>query len=155
MEKTDLKLNYTIYKVHELSEEDAALWKEAQMIRIRSYSPYSNFTVGAAIRLEDGTIVHGVNQENMAYPAGLCAERVALYAAGAKYPDKAIHTLAVCASPKDGHLVAASPCGGCRQVMVEFEHRQQKPFRFMFQHENENIIIMDSCKDLLPFAFSF
>ena len=120
----------------------------------KAYAPYSKFKVGAALLLEDGQIIQGNNQENIAYPSGLCAERVALFYAGASFPDQPIE--AICIAVK-GTLIAAenyvSPCGSCRQVMLESESRQQQPIRVLLVQNDGSILILNSCRDLLPFGF--
>jgi cytidine deaminase len=156
MNQRQFPYTYQELSEEELSEADRQLWEQAKAARAASYSPYSQFAVGAALLMENGEVVLGTNQENMAYPSGLCAERVALYAAGVRFPSVGIRALAVCAAPAASmQLVGASPCGSCRQVMLEFEHRQQKPFRLLFMHEPGKLIIADSCQSLMPFAFHF
>lgn len=138
----------------ELSEEDQALVIAAQEIMADAYAPHSKFRVGAAVLLDDGTVVRGSNQENLAYPSGLCAERVALFYAGANHPNQKVKTLCVVAK---GDLVDVetilSPCGGCRQVMVESEKRQEQPFRVILVSQNDVTIITESAASLLPLAF--
>lgn len=117
-----------------------------------AYAPYSNFRVGSAVLLESGQIVVGSNQENMAYPSGLCAERVAFFTAGAQFPGDIIVAAAVVtdvAMPLD-HF---SPCGGCRQVMMESEFRQNKPIRFLMQAGKGDILVSPDVVRLLPLAF--
>ena len=148
--------SYTIYNsLGEMSEEDQMLVKRAQEACKTSYSPYSNFTVGAALLLEDGTIVPGSNQENAAYPDGLCAERVALFASGAIHPGKSIKKLAVAARRAKTELfLEASPCGSCRQVMLEFEGRQAQPIELIIRWGTETYVKLQSVSDLLPFSFT-
>jgi cytidine deaminase len=120
----------------------------------KAYAPYSEFKVGASLLLEDGEVVLGSNQENIAYPSGLCAERVALFYAGSNYPESNIQTLCVVAN---GDLISnekdLSPCGSCRQVMVETELRQKADFRVILVNQNDTVSIFDSAKDLLPLTF--
>ncbi|NBP67552.1 MAG: cytidine deaminase [Cytophagia bacterium] len=120
-----------------------------------AYAPYSNFHVSSAVLLEDGTIVMGTNQENAAYPSGLCAERLAVFSANAQYPDKKIKKVVIVARKKDQkELTPAASCGGCRQVMLESENRQGTPFEvIMLSHEKE-WIVASAAAALLPFAFS-
>ena len=138
----------------ELSEKEVKMVDLAYSICEKAYAPYSKFKVGATALLENGEIVAGSNQENIAYPSGLCAERVALFFAGANFPDQKVVTLCVVAK---GDLLpfdmVLSPCGGCRQVMLETEMRQQKPMRVIIVSQNKRTIIFSSAKDLLPFAF--
>ena len=118
-----------------------------------SYCPYSHFHVGAAAALSNGVIIRGSNQENAAYPSGLCAERTALFAAGAQYPDEAVTRLAI-ACFTDGHFTKepGSPCGACRQVMVETEHRYGGKMEVLLYGEDE-IFVFESAADLLPLIF--
>ncbi|GGH77367.1 cytidine deaminase [Phaeocystidibacter marisrubri] len=135
----------------ELSSADRTLILKAKESRERAYAPYSRYKVGAAVQLSDGTIVTGSNQENAAYPSGLCAERVALFHAGAVYPESEVQTLAIITS-RHGAIPAAS-CGACRQVMVESENRQLGPIRVIMADDEGNVLISNSVKDLLPFSF--
>ncbi|MBR5699963.1 MAG: cytidine deaminase [Bacteroidales bacterium] len=118
-----------------------------------SYSPYSHFRVGAALRLEDGTIVKGSNQENNAYPAGLCAERTAMFWAGANYPDKAFDSIAIVGSDENGICDnPATPCGECRQVMAEYQTKGGRPLKVILVGAKK--IQKFSCvDDILPFIF--
>ena len=119
-----------------------------------SYAPYSHFHVGAAVLLDDGTVVKGSNQENVAYPSGLCAERVALFAASAQHPDKKIKALAITAHSNDVHLEhPVTPCGACRQVMVEYEDKQNEEIIVMLADANDHVIKLKSSIDLLPLMF--
>lgn len=119
-----------------------------------AYAPYSQFKVGAIVLLKNGQIVIGSNQENIAYPSGLCAERVALFAVGANYPKESIATIYIVAK---GDLLPfekiLAPCGGCRQVMVESEIRQNEPYRVVLVSQNRKTLIFNAAKDLLPFSF--
>lgn len=138
----------------ELPVEDHALVQAAFSAMDRAYAPYSKFLVGAALVLEDGTVVEGNNQENVAFPSGLCAERVALFYAGANYPKGVIKTICIVAQ---GELMPAafllSPCGSCRQVLLESENRQGKAIRVIVVNQDMRTLILDSAKDLLPFGF--
>lgn len=153
MEKTQT-IHYQECKKSELSESDRKLLEAAIEATENAYAPYSNFHVGAALRLADSTIVKGSNQENIAYPSGLCAERTALFAAGSQYPDSVIETLAIVGRNQQGILTAASPCGACRQVMVEVETRQGKKLRVICYFSEDKILIFDGVECLLPFIFS-
>ncbi len=117
-----------------------------------AYAPYSQFHVGAALLLEDGTIVPGSNQENAAYPSGLCAERVALFSAGSLYPGKRIVALAVTTSYSLDTPIA--PCGACRQVMAEYALKQDAPIEIFMLQKDGIIFRMQNVKDLLPLYFS-
>lgn len=149
-------ISYTIYNSFgELSEEDQMLVVKAQEACKTSYSPYSNFTVGATLLLDDGSLVPGSNQENAAYPDGLCAERVALFASGAIHPGKTIKKLAVAARRANTEVfLQASPCGSCRQVMLEFEGRQEQPIELIIRWGTEGYVKLQSVSDLLPFSFT-
>ena len=120
-----------------------------------SYAPYSNFHVGAALRLESGELIKGANQENAAFPAGICAERSAIFNAGANHPGVPITHLAVAARGTDGEIVAepCAPCGVCRQAILEFETHSDRPIQMLLVGRNE-VYITDSIKDLLPLCFS-
>ncbi len=147
--------HFTPIAPSDLSSSDASLLDRAYEAAAVAYAPFSRFRVGAAARLATGEVVLGSNQENAAYPSGLCAERVAAFAIGAQYPDVAIDCMAVVTL--DGEKVAGafSPCGGCRQVLVESESRQTSPLRMLFQAgPGAPIHEVSSAASLLPFAFS-
>ena len=120
----------------------------------KAYAPYSKFKVGAALLLEDGQIIQGNNQENIAYPSGLCAERVALFHAGAQFPGIEVDLICIVAK---GDLMPISqllsPCGACRQVMLESENRQNKPIRIILVNQDNRTMCIDSAQNLLPFGF--
>ena len=138
---------------NEISAEDKNLISEAIEITKNAYSPYSNFSVGAALLLENGEIITGTNQENAAYPSGLCAERVALFYANSRFPNAAVKTLAVVAkTPQSIVEEPVPPCGACRQVMVETEMRFKKPMKIILIGKN-SIQIMENAKQLLPLSF--
>ena len=141
------------YQWDELSESQRALVTVAKEQTERSYCPYSHFHVGAAALLSNGVIIRGANQENAAYPSGLCAERSALFAAGAQYPDQPVEKLAI-ACFTDGHFTKepGAPCGACRQVMLETEHRYGGKMEVILFGENETLVF-DSAADLLPLIF--
>jgi cytidine deaminase len=141
--------------LEDLDLESKYLAHKAKDAANHAYAPYSKFQVGAAILLEDGTIVTGTNQENAAYPSGMCAERVALYAAIAQYPESKITKIAVIARRKGSkELVPATSCGACRQVMLEFEVRQEKPFEVVMQNQEHQWVKASSAESLLPFSFT-
>lgn len=151
--KKKIELKVEVFRNGALSAEDSALRDAAIRAAGRAYAPYSHFYVGAAALLSDGTIVEGNNQENVAYPSGLCAERVALFAAGASFPDIPVLSLAI-AAIKDGIIqLSVAPCGSCRQVMLETEQRYGHPVRILLCGSEETIII-PSAQDLLPFSFA-
>ncbi len=128
--------------------------KEAKIARSNAYAPYSKFTVGCALLLENGTIIHGNNQENAAYPSGLCAERVAIFAAGANYPGVAVIKMAITASPIDDSFEKpVPPCGACRQSIAEYESRQQRNIEIFFMGAAGTVARSQSLSDLLPLIF--
>jgi cytidine deaminase len=140
--------------MQELSQEDQLLMDHAIKARSRAYAPYSKFTVGCALILSSGRIVEGNNQENAAYPSGLCAERVAIYAAGANYPGEEILKLAITASPIDDSLSKpVPPCGACRQSIAEYEKKQENPIQIIFMGAAGNVYRSTSISDLLPLIF--
>jgi cytidine deaminase len=118
-----------------------------------AYAPYSNFNVGAALSLVNGTIVIGSNQENAAYPSGLCAERVAIFAASANNPGLSINTIAIFAKDSARSNDVISPCGSCRQVISEYEHKQNKPIRILLMNSNRMVWEFFDVESLLPFSF--
>lgn len=139
----------------ELDQESKYLVHKAKEAANHAHAPYSKFTVGAALILEDGSVVTGANYENAAYPSGMCAERVALFAAAAQHPGKQIMKLAVVAKRKGGKdLIPATSCGPCRQVMVEFETNQKKPIEIVMQGDKHIWIKSPSAALLLPFSFT-
>lgn len=142
-------ITYTHLRVSEMEGSEKNLYKQAVDAANDAYAPYSNFPVGAAVLLSDQTIVTGSNQENAAYPSGLCAERVALFYAGAKFSNKLVHTVLVYV-PGKGQ--PASPCGSCLQVMAETEDRTKQPVRVLMSND-EWVIAVDSVDALLPFRF--
>lgn len=138
----------------ELGKEDRALFDEAISAMDTAYAPYSKFQVGAAIMLENGIVVRGSNQENIAYPSGLCAERVALFAASSQYPGVKMLSLAVATTTVGTDSEATvSPCGSCRQVMVEYERIQTPSLRVLTGAATGVIDIFESATALLPLAF--
>ena len=154
MNEITLKINYQEYESPaEMSAEDQELVAAAHDARKGSYSPYSNFQVGAALRLVNGLIVKGANQENAAYPSGLCAERTAMFWASANYPDVAFDTLAISAADH-GVLceLPASPCGSCRQVMAEYEKKYGRPLKVILVGA-KRIRKFAKVEDLLPIIF--
>jgi cytidine deaminase len=141
LDDLDLESKYLIHKA-----KDAAN---------HAYAPYSKFLVGAAVLLQDGTIVTGTNQENAAYPSGMCAERVALFSAISQHPEAMITKIAVVAKRKTAkELLPATSCGPCRQVMVEFESRQNKFIEVVMLNQEHRWVKASSAKSLLPFCFT-
>ena len=146
---------YTVYDhADELNADDAELMRKAHEAARNAYAPYSNFHVGAAVRLANGVIVLGNNIENAAYPSGLCAERVAMFAAMAQYPGVPIQALAVTAwSATKPIEEPVAPCGACRQVMVEVEQASKCPLRILCQGDTGPIMVFDGVESLMPFIF--
>ncbi len=137
-----------------LSEIDSMLCEQAEKALTTSHSPYSKFKVGCAILLSDDQVVLGSNQENVAYPSGLCAERVALFSIGSNYPNAVIKAIAITAQTESFKIVnPITSCGACLQVMIEAEKRQNSPIEVLFYCINGTILKVKSIKSLLPFAF--
>lgn len=153
MKQDSLTIQYESLSPEEFSAEDAGLVKLAQEASAKAYAPYSEFKVGCALKLEDGTVVTGNNQENASYPCGQCAERTTLFWANANYPDKAPATIAI-AAQKAGKFTLSPlpPCGACRQALLETELRFGKPIR-MILFGAKSAFILKSISDLLPFQF--
>ena len=153
MKEQSLNIQYQVVQLDELSDIEQQLVKKAMEATNNSYANYSHFHVGAACLLADGRIVIGANQENAAFPSGLCAERSAIFGAQSNYPKQAITTLAIAARNENGFLKSPiSPCGACRQVILEMEDRYQQPVCILLYGENSTYRF-HSIKDLLPFSF--
>ena len=154
MNTVTLGISFKEYSsIEEMDAADRMLVEEAIEAQKGSYAPYSNFNVGAAVLLEDGTVVRGSNQENAAYPSGLCAERTAMFAASANHPGKAMLAIAIVGG--FDHAVAATPCnpcGACRQVMAEYQTLSGKPMRIIM-YGTERAWKFDRVDDILPFIF--
>lgn len=147
------RIPYRIIKRENFTSSIIELEKAALEVAQKAYAPYSQFKVGAAVRLANGKIVTGSNQENAAYPSGICAERTALFYCGAHYPEIAVEEILVLAVNSKGERAScASPCGACRQVLLETSDRHKHPFRVILPGEYEAIILEDN-RDLLPFGF--
>ena len=143
-----------VYQYDELNEADRALMQTAMEATARSYSPYSHFSVGAAALLGNGTVVTGTNQENAAYPSGLCAERTTLFYANSQHPDQAVTTLAIAARNEHDEFLESPipPCGACRQVMLETEKRFKQPMRVLL-YGKKGIYELKNVGELLPLSF--
>lgn len=140
---------------YEPTANDLALISRAQAALPYAYAPYSGFHVATALLLDNGVIITGTNQENAAYPAGMCAERVALFAFASQYPGEQIAKMVVVARKTGAsQLSPATSCGSCRQVMLEFEHRQSKPFEVIMLEHPGRWLHMSSASALLPFSFN-
>ena len=155
MKEIVLQTKVTVCSFDELADQDKELVNAARKATANSYAVYSGFNVGAAVRLCDGTLVTGTNQENAAYPSGLCAERTAIFWANSQYPDKAIVALAIAAQTNEGELEQPiTPCGACRQVILETEKRFNAPVRMILYGSKECYILKEGIKSLLPLSFS-
>ena len=155
MNEEKLELSFIRAKLIELSPEEQSLIINAKNSFENAYAPYSGFLVGASILLENGKVINGSNQENVSYPSGLCAERVALFYAGSQYPKIAIKTIAVSALSKTFEINnVVSPCGACRQVMAEYQQKQNSEIRILLHSLNDDVFIANSIQDLLPFMFT-
>ncbi|MFV8443038.1 cytidine deaminase [Flavobacterium sp. LB2P44] len=140
--------------IQDLPNDIQDLMTQAVDVRKNAYAPYSKFRVGVAIVLDNGKIVVGSNQENAAYPSGLCAERVAIFYAGAVYPEAKILKMAItAASDSNQTTIPIPPCGSCRQSIAEYEIRQETPIEIYFMGEIGVIYKSESLKNLLPFMF--
>ncbi|SFC68057.1 cytidine deaminase [Flexibacter flexilis DSM 6793] len=155
-EKKELKIAIDVYANEaELPEHLRVLWHNATAATNNAYAPYSNFHVGAALLLSDGSILQGNNQENAAYPSGLCAERTALFYASANYGQHQVKAIAVAARPslKPTHFLPIVPCGGCRQVMREYEYKQKQNIQILLPTDGGKFYVFDSVAALLPLSF--
>lgn len=153
--KKELKIVYEYFaNLSELEIEDQKHIASAREIAKKAHAPYSKFYVGATLVLENNEVILGSNQENIAFPSGLCAERVALFYAGANFPNISIKKLFVVANgdliTKDAVL---SPCGGCRQVLLESQNRQENNFPIYLIGQNDSVHLFNSIYDLMPLAF--
>lgn len=155
MKQININATFTVYQtVDELPQDIQILLQHAIEIRKKAYAPYSKFRVGCAVLLNNGKIVLGSNQENAAYPSGLCAERVAVFQAGAIYPEAKIITMAIsAASDNNQTMTPIPPCGACRQSISEYEFRQNTPIEIYFMGETGEVYKSDSIKNLLPLTF--
>lgn len=138
----------------ELPQEVKSLMDQAIEIRKTAYAPYSKFRVGCAILLDNGKVVLGSNQENAAYPSGLCAERVAIFQAGSLYPNAKMTEMAISATGDENPVLEPiPPCGSCRQSIAEYEIKQEMPIKIYFMGESGAVYQSDSLRNLLPFMF--
>ena len=150
-----LNINYEEYNsLESMPVADRELMEQAIQAATGAYAPYSQFHVGAALRLADGYVVCGSNQENAAYPSGLCAERTAIFSASAHHPEQRDYeAIAIVGVNQQGVLCEASPCGACRQVLAEYEQRQGHPLRVICYVDTGGVRLFHSVADLLPFGF--
>lgn len=156
MDSTTFSFTYQVFdSPDELQETDQNLLKLAGESAKKSYSHYSGYHVGASLLLENGEIVQGSNQENVAYPSGMCAERVAAFYASANYPDTALTTLAIRAFSDDFEVrQPVTPCGSCRQVLAEYEERHQQDIRILMQGASGKVFLLKGARNLLPLTFN-
>lgn len=155
MEITNIVAKIMICQQNELTDDQKNVVEAAKKATSGSYAPYSHFNVGAGVLLDNGEIVMGSNQENAAYPSGICAERTALFYAGAAYPEAKVRKIAIIAR-HNGHFTSkvCSPCGACRQVMLESQHRAGSPIEVLLC-SNDQIYVFDSVDALLPLGFDY
>ena len=156
MKKIAIQVTLEVFEgLKTLPPEIQSIVIAAQEARENAYAPYSNFKVGAAILLDSHDIVTGNNQENAAYPSGLCAERVAVFQAASKFPERMFKAIAIVAQSQDKtHQDPVPPCGACRQVLAEYEDKQDAPLSIYFTGNGQTIYKASSTKDILPFVFS-
>lgn len=156
MQQNKFEFKYDIYPdAAELNGQDAALLARARSVTNKAYAPYSHFLVGAAARLTTGQIVEGTNQENASYPVGICAERVLLGNAATLFPGDGIESIAISYASDDvpsDHPI--SPCGMCRQALLEYESRTRHPIRLILAGQNGKVYVVETVRFLLPFAFT-
>lgn len=153
MENRNITTKIMVCSYEELTEAEKKLIDAAKEASNRSYAPYSRFQVGAAVRLAGGVLVSGSNQENAAYPSGICAERTTLFYANSQYPDRAVGALAI-AAQTGGEFIEhpTAPCGACRQVILETEERYRYPIR-IYLYGTDEVYIVESIRSLLPLCF--
>ena len=155
MKTIKIETNLSVFdSIDELPEDVQTLMNQAVQVRKKAYSPYSHFNVGAAMVLDNGEIITGNNQENASYPSGLCAERTAIYYAGANFPESVIQKMAITASAQNKETnTPIPPCGACRQAIAEYEIKQNSPIEIYFMGEVGKVVKSDSLANLLPLIF--
>lgn len=155
MKKQTIKIPLEVYEsISELPENIQKLMNKAQQAREGAYAPYSRFKVGAALLMDSGDVTTGNNQENAAYPSGLCAERVVVFSAGANFPGHTMTALAITVRAENHQIdKPLAPCGACRQSLLEYEQKQKSPLAIYFMGETGSIVKVASVADLLPFGF--
>ncbi|MBW8360374.1 MAG: cytidine deaminase [Weeksellaceae bacterium] len=151
----EIKINFHVIAGYsDLTETEKKLFDAASNARKNAYAPYSHFDVGCAVLLENGEIVSGSNQENAAYPSGLCAERTTIFWTAANYPDVKMKKLFVIGAPEEAVTsVPIPPCGACRQAILEYEAKQKEGIEIYFASVEGEIFKTESVRDLLPFSF--
>ncbi|HNQ68962.1 MAG TPA: cytidine deaminase [Bacteroidales bacterium] len=155
MKQREILIRFKEFKPAELTAEDKSLVNIAIESALNAYAPYSHFRVGAAVLLSNDMVIKGNNQENAAYPSGLCAERVAMFYANANYPESSVKAIAVVVVDSDGNVIEQniSPCGSCRQALAESEMRFKKPIKILLASK-DSVLIFNSVEDLLPLSFN-
>lgn len=155
MKEIEINTVLNVYSgLEELPTKVVELFEKAREAREKAYAPYSNFKVGASILLDNGEIITGSNQENASFPSGLCAERTAIYYAGAQFPSSQIEIIAIVAGSKNHKTTTPiPPCGACRQAIAEYEIKQNQPIEIYFMGEEGEIVKSNSLKNLLPLVF--
>ena len=164
--KKSILIEYEEFSVDQLSAVDRQLIAQAKEAATRAYNPYSHFFVGATVLLDNGVMIQGSNQENIAYPSGLCAERTAMFSASSQYPKSKLRALCIVGGVRKEGLneevtteelsfCSASPCGACRQVMAEYEKKGGEKIRILIYHNDSKIQIFEGVDSLLPFIFDF
>jgi len=155
MKKISINSNFLVYdSIDDLPSQAVKLFESAKKIRKTAYSKYSNFSVGVSVLMDNGEVISGTNQENAAYPSGMCAERTALFYANSKYPNSNIICLAIVAGSNSKiNKTPIAPCGGCRQVISELETKQKSPIGMYFMGEEGKVVFTESIENLLPFQF--
>lgn len=153
VKEINLSTKIAVYPLEECTETEKKLIEAAKKATEKAYAPYSGFSVGAALLLENGEIVSGNNQENAAYPSGLCAERTTVFYANANFPEEKVIAIAIAANHKGSFTEdVITPCGACRQVLLETENRFQSPMKVLMYSE-KGVYVMESIRDLLPLSF--
>ena len=157
MKKEEMEVRCVLIRIEsqDLNKKESELLKKAHEAASNAYAPYSDFNVGTAVRLKSGGIVLGSNQENIAYPSGLCAERVAVFAVGAQFPEDEIESIAIVSSSPQADPKSFMPCCGCRQVLLEAESRQNTLIKLYMQVRDEPVLVSKSAVNLVPFAFTY
>jgi cytidine deaminase len=155
MKKINIECNINVFEsLDELPKNIQELMHNAQEARLKAHAPYSNFLVGAALELSNGEIISGNNQENAAYPSGLCAERTAIFYAHSKFPKQQILRMAICAGSEEKKWnIPIPPCGGCRQALVEYEQLQDISIELYFMGTEGQVAYSSSIKNILPLIF--
>ncbi|NMB05084.1 MAG: cytidine deaminase [Bacteroidales bacterium] len=153
VKEINLSTKIAVYPLEECTETEKKLIEAAKKATEKAYAPYSGFSVGAALLLENGEIVSGNNQENAAYPSGLCAERTTVFYANANFPEEKVIAIAIAANHKGSFTEdVITPCGACRQVLLETENRFHSPMKVLMYSE-KGVYVMESIRDLLPLSF--